>query len=260
MNSVVTHPRRSHSHASALGAVGAVVAVLVVFSTAPAALAAAAPAATSAPAAGAADGPQQFRKYHLWSEPAGIALIAYSVLALALIGERLLAWRKVNASSRAVTGQLKDLLAKPDRDSLLAVLAPSAAPLAQVMAYVLHQGVTSSPETTLLLLDNALETAGRRLKKNLTVLACVAGTAPFLGLFGTVLGIMDTFNSIAGRGFGGPAVISYGIGQALITTAGGLAVAIPTFIAYNLFIAKANNKVAELREQASRIFVAIGDV
>ena len=102
--------------------------------------------------------------------------------------------------------------------------------------------------------------AGRRLKKNLTLLACVAGTAPFLGLFGTVLGIMDTFNSIASKGFGGPAVISYGIGQALVTTAGGLAVAIPTFIAYNLFIAKANNKVAELREQASRIFVAIGEV
>jgi biopolymer transport protein ExbB len=88
----------------------------------------------------------------------------------------------------------------------------------------------------------------------------VAGTAPFLGLLGTVLGIMDTFNSIASQGFGGPAVISHGIGQALVTTAGGLAVAIPTFIAYNLFTAKANNTVGELREQASRIFVALGEM
>jgi biopolymer transport protein ExbB/TolQ len=202
----------------------------------------------------------KFRRYHLWSEPAGIALIAYSVVGLALIGERLLAWQKVKKSSKAVADELKGLLAKPDRNTLLGAFEKSEAPLGYVMAYVLGHGVTNSPETTLLLLDNALDTVGRRLKKNLALLACVAGTAPFLGLFGTVLGIMDTFNSIARQGFGGPAVISHGIGQALITTAGGLAVAIPTFIAYNLFIAKANSKLGELREQASRIFVALGDL
>jgi biopolymer transport protein ExbB len=109
-------------------------------------------------------------------------------------------------------------------------------------------------------MENALDSMERRLKRNLALLACVAGTAPFLGLLGTVLGIMDTFNSIAREGLGSPAVISHGIGQALVTTAGGLAVAIPTFIAYNLFIAKANSQTGELREQASRIFVALGEM
>jgi biopolymer transport protein ExbB len=203
---------------------------------------------------------QKFRKYYLWSEPAGIALIAYSVVGLALIGERLLAWQKVNKASQAMAGRLQQLLAKPNRSDLLAECRNSASPLGQVVTFVLQRGVTASPETTQLLLDNALSATGRRLKKNLSLLACVAGTAPFLGLFGTVLGIMDTFNSIAKEGFGGAAVISHGIGQALVTTAGGLAIAIPTFIAYNLFIAKANNRVGELREQAGGIFVALGEM
>jgi biopolymer transport protein ExbB len=202
----------------------------------------------------------KFRQYYLWSEPAGIALIAYSAIGLALILERLFAWAAVGASSGQIRRQIKGLLSSPDRNLLLATFQKSKAPLSRVMADVLENGVTNSPETTQLLMENALDSVERRLKRNLALLACVAGTAPFLGLFGTVLGIMDTFNSIAKEGFGGPAVISHGIGQALITTAGGLAVAIPTFIAYNLFIAKANNKIGELREQASRIFVALGDL
>lgn len=218
--------------------------------------------AEGSPSTEKAESGPKFRKYYLWSEPAGIALIAYSVVGLTLISERLLAWRRVKSSSQAIAVQVKGLFdtGRPDRSALLAAFAKSDAPLGQVLVYVLQQGIANSPETTLLLLDNALEIAGRRLKKNLALLACVAGTAPFLGLLGTVLGIMDTFNSIASQGFGGPAVISHGIGQALVTTAGGLAVAIPTFVAYNLFVARANNAVGVLREQASRIFVALGEM
>jgi len=204
--------------------------------------------------------PMEFRTYKLWEEPAGIALIGYSVVGVALILERLLAWAAVGAASRWTAAQIKDLLTTPDRAQMLAAFQESKSPLGRVMASVLENGVTNSPETTQLLMENSLDSVERRLKRNLALLACVAGTAPFMGLLGTVFGIMDTFNSIAKEGFGGPAVISHGIGQALITTAGGLAVAIPTFIAYNLFIAKANNKIGELREQASRIFVALGDM
>jgi biopolymer transport protein ExbB/TolQ len=68
------------------------------------------------------------------------------------------------------------------------------------------------------------------------VLGTVAGTAPFVGLFGTVIGIIKAFASIAVNSGGGPEVVSAGIAEALITTACGLVVAIPALIGYNYCI------------------------
>jgi len=285
--------------------------------------------------------------YELWKDPVGIFLIVYSVAALALIIERIVAWAQNRAKSRAAAARVLPLLAQPDRRELLALFsdpadsgvtmghvtrtgdrtdemtvnlstepdsgltvpqavtipagaasthfvvtlsdearrgglnvaairadanpagdvtvtlgagAPWQAPLSEAMSYVLKHDITDSPETTLLLLDDALESVGSRYKKNLVLLAALAGTAPFLGLLGTVLGIINTFTAIMEKGFGGPTVISFGISRALWTTAYGLVIAVPAFIAYNLFNAAADKAVRELRTQANRIFVALGDL
>ncbi|WP_309720404.1 MotA/TolQ/ExbB proton channel family protein [Armatimonas sp.] len=79
------------------------------------------------------------------------------------------------------------------------------------------------------------------LQKNLPYLATIASTAPYIGLFGTVLGILDAFGKIARAGGEmNPAVISGSISEALITTAIGLGVAVPAAIAYNLLLARVN--------------------
>ncbi len=109
----------------------------------------------------------KFRQYYLWSEPAGIALIAYSAIGLALILERLFAWAAVGASSGQIRRQIKGLLSSPDRNLLLATFQKSKAPLSRVMVDVLENGVTNSPETTQLLMENALDGVERRLKRNL---------------------------------------------------------------------------------------------
>ncbi len=75
-----------------------------------------------------------------------------------------------------------------------------------------------------------------RLEKRLAFLATTANTAPFIGLFGTVWGIMDSFREIGVRGTTSLAVVAPGISEALITTALGLATAIPAVLAYNYLI------------------------
>ena len=187
-------------------------------------------------------------------------LILYSVAAAALIVERLIAWAVVNGKGRALAAQLHGRLAKPDRAELKAVFDASDAPLAQVMSYVLSHGVQESPETTLLLLDDALDEVGGRLRRFMTSLAALAGTAPFLGLLGTVMGIIFTFQAIAGSSSLNSALIASGIALALNTTAVGLVIAIPTFIAYNLLVGKTNAALQQMRMQANRIFVALGDL
>jgi biopolymer transport protein ExbB len=74
-----------------------------------------------------------------------------------------------------------------------------------------------------------------RLERNLTFLATLGSNAPFIGLFGTVLGIIKAFHDLAGNQAGGPGVVMSGISEALVATAVGLLVAIPAVVAFNYF-------------------------
>lgn len=87
----------------------------------------------------------------------------------------------------------------------------------------------------------ALETT--RLEKYLTFLATTGSTTPFIGLFGTVWGIMNSFRGIGRTGSASLAVVAPGIAEALIATAAGLAAAIPAVIAYNYYLSKARRSI-----------------
>jgi len=84
------------------------------------------------------------------------------------------------------------------------------------------------------------------LKRGLGVLATVGATAPFVGLLGTTMGIVNAFVGMAASGSGGLSAISAGVAEALITTAFGLLVAIPAVWAYNFFQVKIDNLTAEM--------------
>jgi biopolymer transport protein ExbB len=84
------------------------------------------------------------------------------------------------------------------------------------------------------------------LKRGLAVLATVGATAPFVGLLGTVMGIVNAFTGMAASGSGGLSAISAGIAEALITTAFGLLVAIPAVWGFNYFQTKIDNLTAEM--------------
>ena len=84
------------------------------------------------------------------------------------------------------------------------------------------------------------------LKRGLAVLATVGSTAPFVGLLGTTMGVVNAFQGMATSGSGGIAAISSGISEALLTTAFGLAVALPAVWAFNYFTNKVENLVVEM--------------
>jgi biopolymer transport protein TolQ len=95
-------------------------------------------------------------------------------------------------------------------------------------------------------LRRATTSETQRLEKYLTFLATTGSTAPFIGLFGTVWGIMDAFHGIGATGSASLAVVAPGISEALIATAIGLAAAIPAVMAYNHFLSKVNVLIGEM--------------
>ncbi len=91
----------------------------------------------------------------------------------------------------------------------------------------------------------------RRLSQLVPFLATAGNTAPFIGLFGTVWGIMNTFHGIGTTGSASLAVVAPGISEALVATAAGLAVAIPSVIAYNYFVDRIRVLDSELQSFAA---------
>ncbi len=95
-------------------------------------------------------------------------------------------------------------------------------------------------------LRRAMTQETHRLEKFLTFLATTGSTAPFIGLFGTVWGIMDAFRGIGKTGSASLAVVAPGISEALVATAIGLVAAIPAVMAYNHFVNKVNVLTGEM--------------
>jgi biopolymer transport protein ExbB len=103
-----------------------------------------------------------------------------------------------------------------------------------------------------------IEEQGRQevpvLERNLTTLGTIASISPFLGLLGTVVGLLKVFEAIAqAGGVTNAAVLSEGIHNALITTVGGLCVAIPALVAYNYFARKAEGLILEIERVSLRL-------
>ena len=94
------------------------------------------------------------------------------------------------------------------------------------------------------------------LEKRLFILAIIGSVAPMLGLLGTVTGMIQAFRNLATLGAGDPSIVADGISKALITTAGGLTVAIPALVAYNLF----NKKIEDIEGELDKITTNIINV
>ena len=102
-------------------------------------------------------------------------------------------------------------------------------------------------------LDNAREEALIEMKRGLGLLATIGSTAPFIGLFGTVVGIINAFRGIAANGSGGMAAVSGGIAEALVATALGIFVAIPAVVAFNQFTGKLDQFQVEMNKATSEL-------
>src|SRR5262245_55691597 len=111
----------------------------------------------------------------------------------------------------------------------------------------------TSFELVATVLDNSKVEALMEMKRGLGLLATIGSTAPFIGLFGTVVGIISAFRGIAATGSGGMAAVSGGIAEALVATALGIFVAIPAVAAFNHFMGMLEAFQVEMNKASSEV-------
>ena len=158
-----------------------------------------------------------------------------SVVSVSIMIERYFSLRKISALSRAMAEEFKKILRLQEWSGFEKLSEKTSSLEGRALGYGLHFIHKNGPEG----IDeifNSFKTVERpELEKNLTVLGTIASNAPYVGLLGTVMGIMKAFNDLAVAPGQGNEVVMAGIGHALVSTAIGLAVAIPAVIAFNYF-------------------------
>ena len=162
-------------------------------------------------------------------------LILMSIISVAVVLERLWSLKNIGSITLRITESLLEPIKKGQRDLAIAICKQnSQSPAARIFLNVLDREGSQGLETSTLATEAMFEET-LKLKKHLWILGTVASSAPFIGLLGTVVGIIKAFESMAVTGTGGFAVVAAGISEALVATALGLGVAIIAVIFYNYF-------------------------
>lgn len=178
-------------------------------------------------------------------------LILTSVIAVGLIIERLGYLRSKRIAPPTLLNEVvNELKQRGVSDGMLSKLAGSS-PLGRIFAAGL-KNIKSPPEV----MKESIEEAGRivahDLERFLTTLGTIASISPLLGLFGTVVGMIEIFGSQSAAG-NSPAILAHGISVALYNTALGLIVAIPSMIFYRHFRAQVDSLTIEMEQQAVKL-------
>jgi biopolymer transport protein ExbB len=184
-------------------------------------------------------------------------LLAWSMAGLAVICERLYALWNLVPKSEAFKNRVVDALERNDVGKAAALCEMSQLPLADVF----ERGLTTfqkTPEKTTEAVTSQRNATVLSLKRYLWALGTVGSSAPFVGLFGTVIGILKAFQSMSVAGTGGFKVVSQGIAAALVATAAGLLVAIYAVIAYNYFVSRINGIAMQYRLYTEEFLTALG--
>lgn len=174
-----------------------------------------------------------------------IPLALCSIMALAIIIEKFISLRKKKIFNPEIISVVKNISDPNDFALALSVCNNYQGPfsnLVQIIIKNFHQPLEDIKEDVA---DQARQEI-RFLERGLTVLETVAAIAPILGLLGTVLGMIKVFAVISVQGVGDAISLSAGISEALISTAVGLSIGIPTLVFYNYFERKANSVILDL--------------
>ena len=155
-----------------------------------------------------------------------------SVIVFAVAFERLWKFRGVEQATRDVTRKLVDYLLKRDLPAARALCDASTTPMSVVFAEGLRWG-NYAIEDVQQVLGTARQELLTDLKRGVWFVGTIGSLAPYIGLLGTVIGIIEAFGAIAESGDAGFAVVSAGISEALIATAVGLLIAILALLLYN---------------------------
>ena len=188
-----------------------------------------------------------------------IILIASSIYSWAIIFEKYKLFKNINKSSEEFEEKFwKSKSAETFYNNLPANVSD---PMAKIFKSCMQTVVKSRSRSSLtdklpVILETNIDKEMIKIEKNYTFLATVGSTAPFIGLFGTVWGIMNSFQSIAISRNTSLAIVAPGIAEALFATALGLLAAIPAVVAYNKFNSDSKKYLQKL-ENFSKRFISI---
>lgn len=181
-----------------------------------------------------------------------IPLGVCSILALAIILERTLNLRTRKIIQLDILQQVRDLVAENQVSDAITLCRRYPSVMGRILLVTIANHDREREE-----LRSVVEDAGRQevttLDRNLGALGTIAAISPLLGLTGTVFGMIRTFAIISEKGIAHPSQLAGGIYEALITTATGLVIAIPTLIFYNYFTNKADRLILEIEKHSYRV-------
>lgn len=181
--------------------------------------------------------------------PLMVPILLGSVIALAVFLERLWSLRRSRVVPAALGDRVRELVREGRVDAALAACEGSDAAIARVLSVGLrHAGQARE------LVKERVEEVGRResaqLDRYVGVLGVIASVEPLMGLLGTVTGMITVFQRVVAEGVGDPRILASGIWEALITTAAGLTIAIPVYVAWRFLLSKVRDLVLEMEEDA----------
>jgi biopolymer transport protein ExbB len=186
-------------------------------------------------------------------------ILAASAVAITVFIERLLFYHRAQINSTEFLNGVRNVLKRDNVVEALAICDATPGPVARLVKVAIlnrerrREGVRE-----------ALEDAGflevPRLEEKLNLLATIAQIAPLMGLLGTVLGFIQIFNKIQDAGLQAHVgQVSAGVWQALICTAAGLSLAIPTYAAYNYLVGRVNAIVLDMEQASTEILNIVTD-
>ncbi len=186
---------------------------------------------------------------HGW--PVLSVLLMMSVFSVTVIVDRWLTMRRGHVDAKAFIAKVNRIVRDQSVAAAHDYCRNRPQPVAAVAAAMMAQaGGREDKERAL---QHAMQEQIRLMESYVPILGTIASSAPFVGLFGTVVGIIRAFSDIASNVGGGPEVVAAGIAEALVTTAGGLLVAIPALIGYNYF-------VRQIQRETDAIDIAVYDL
>ena len=188
-----------------------------------------------------------------------ISLIACSIYSWAIIFDKIKMFKKINLSSEEF--EEKFWRSKSAETFYNSLPSDVKDPMTSLFKESMQGLIKSKSKTNLIekmggILEVGIEKQISKIEKGFTFLATVGSTAPFIGLFGTVWGIMNSFQSIAISRNTSLAIVAPGIAEALFATALGLLAAIPAVVAYNRFT-NDSRKYSQKLESFSKRFISI---
>jgi biopolymer transport protein ExbB len=186
-----------------------------------------------------------------------VPILLSSTLAVAIIIERFWTLRRSKVMPDGLGATVEDWAARHELDQRHLDQLRAESPLGRIYAAALLN--RKRPRE---LIKEAVEDTGRHvvheLERCLNTLGTIAGVSPLLGLLGTVIGMIKVFSAILISGVGDANVLAGGISEALITTAAGLTVAIPSYIFYRFFRGMVSEYVISMEERAISLIDCIG--